>query len=469
MNKYKQLFINTVTFAMGSFGSKLITFLLLSLYTRVLTTAENGTVENLVQAANVLIPIATLSMADGVIRFGLDKQYSKADVFSVGFTTALMGLGGVLVLFPLIGFVDFLSSYAVLLYVYVFVACIKLVCAQFVRARGLVRLFAIDGFLDTLVMVLLNILFLVVLKWGVTGYILSILLADLFSIGFLFVVADLKRYLRFKDIPKGLRKAMLTYSIPLIPTTIMWWVTSVSNRFIITQMMGEGYNGLYSIANKIPTLVTIISGFFAQAWQMSAITESESRSRAQFFTTVFRTFQSVVFLAAGGILLFIRPVTAFMYDKAYLDTYRITPFMVLGVVFSCFVTFLGSVYVAEKRSKRSLATTSVGAIANIVLNIVLIPQWGLQGAAFATFISYASVFLIRAVDTKRFIGMKLGWQRLMGNVLMLSTMGAYVYAWPRFTTPILILLFGLLCWLNIVPVLRAAVALLRSRRAKARA
>lgn len=469
MNKYSRLFSNTLTFALGSFGSKLIVFLLMALYTRVLPTPELGAVDLIVQAANVLIPLASLSISEGVVRFGLEKDYNKSDVFSVGIITTILGLCCLLILFPLVFLIDILSPYALLLYIYVAVASIKLVTAQFVRAKGWVRLYAIDGFLDTLVMVLLNVLFLVVLKLGIVGYMLSIVLADFLSILFLFWMGNLRKYIKFSGIDPKIRSIMIRYSIPMIPTTIMWWITSVSDRFIVTYMMGEGANGIYSVANKLPTIITIISGIFSQAWQISAVSENNSKSRARFYEVVFNTYQSIVYVSAAGILLLIKPVTQVYYGFAYLESYKCTPFLVLSVVFCCFVTFLGSVYVATKRTKRSLVTTTVGAVMNIVLNILLIPVWGLNGAAFSTFVSYLVVFIIRAIDTKLLVGMRMNWTKVILNFLLLFTMGGFIFIEPPFMLLYLAFIFCVITAINFKTGLKAVSSLLQKRRERQQA
>ena len=74
-NSYKKLFSNTIIFAIGSFSSKILVFLLLPIYTTVLSKSEYGTVDLIVQIANFMLPIATLSIAESIIRFGLDKKY----------------------------------------------------------------------------------------------------------------------------------------------------------------------------------------------------------------------------------------------------------------------------------------------------------------------------------------------------------------------------------------------------------
>lgn len=176
-------------------------------------------------------------------------------------------------------------------------------------------------------------------------------------------------------------KDMLRYSIPMIPNTVFWWVTTVSSRYIITAIMGEGANGLYAAAYKWPSAIILISTIFMNAWQMSAI--SEEKGRAQFFTHVFHGLSSLVFIVGSFLILFSKVITRIMVADSYYESWQYIPLLSVATVYSCMVTFLGTVYVVNKKSTLSLATTAAGAIVNVVLSFFLISYFGINGAAFA--------------------------------------------------------------------------------------
>ena len=98
---------------------------------------------------------------------------------------------------------------------------------------------------------------------------------------------------------KGIRREtvreMIIYSLPLIPATIMWSITNVSDRFFVTYYMGEAQNGIYSVAYKLPTIISVISAIFTQAWQLSAIGERESDDREQFYSNIFKATRPLSF------------------------------------------------------------------------------------------------------------------------------------------------------------------------------
>ncbi len=418
MNKYKKLISNTIIFGIGTFGSKFLVFLLMPLYTSVLKKSEYGVVDLIIQTSNLLIPIVSLGIANAVIRFGLDKSVKKSDVFSIGLVTILGGFAVFLILIPILNRISYISGNTALIYLFVLMSCLRTLCSQFVRAKEYVKLYALDGVLSTITIILFNVLFLVVIKLGVTGYILAIVASDFLSTVFLFFAANLKRYVKLKSINKDLAKSMIKYSVPLIPATIFWWITNVSNRFIVAYVLGSEANGLFAVSYKIPTLVVLVSNIFMDAWQMSAVSEEDQASRSRFFTKVFNSYQSILFMCASGIILFSKLVTKILVTDAYYLSWKYIPFLSMATTFSCLVTFLGSVYMVEKKSMLTLSTTVVGAVVNVALTFILIHKFGVNGAAFATFISYLTVFLLRAVNIRNFITIKWNAPKFILNIFI---------------------------------------------------
>ena len=113
-NKYTRLLGNTMIFAIGTFSSKVLVFLMMRYYTAVLSTADFGISDLITQTANVLIPIATVSIASGIIRFGLIKANDKREIFSIGIVTVLCGYLLVLLFAPLLHSIDKYAPYTVL-------------------------------------------------------------------------------------------------------------------------------------------------------------------------------------------------------------------------------------------------------------------------------------------------------------------------------------------------------------------
>ncbi|WP_197068277.1 polysaccharide biosynthesis C-terminal domain-containing protein [Candidatus Soleaferrea massiliensis] len=403
MNRYQSLIKNIFVFGIGTFSSKLLVFLLMPFYTRILTTADYGTVDLIVNTATLLYPVISVSIADGVIRYALEKSVDKKDVFSTGITTVLAGFLIFLLFIPVFMQIKIISQYTALIYLYVLMASLNSVCMQFTRSIGKVKLYAYSGFQSTAVLVILNVVFLAVFQWGIVGYVLSTIISDFVNTVFLFIAAKLGRYLKFRKINPKVRKAMIAFSVPLIPNSLFWWVTDVSDRYVVTFLCGLGANGLYSTAHKIPSMIAVLSTIFMQAWQISAITEYSKQDKSRFYTKVFYYYQSIIFVASSAIIMCIKLITTILVSDAYYDSWQYVPLLILAVAFQCFANFWGSIFMAAKKSRTTMVTTLIGAGMNIGLNFALVPFFGPNGAAFATFFSFVVVFFIRVIVSRKFI------------------------------------------------------------------
>lgn len=400
MNRYKSLAKNTAIFAVGTFGSKILSFIMVFFYSRAMQTAEFGTLDIIINSGSLMLPICMLGIQNAIIRFGLDNEYKKDEVFSVGIVSVGLGLALLILISPLVIKLAELRQYIFYLYAYVLMSSLRHICSYFVRAIGRPKLYAADGIFSTFMTCALTIIFLIPLKMGIRGYLLAIILADFSSVIFLSLKARLYKYVSFKGFNIPLTKKMLAFSLPLIPTSLLWWVVNVSDRYFVQYMVSASANGLYSVAYKVPTILTLISVIFLDAWQISAVEENSSATRNRFYSNIFTSFQGAIFILSSGLILFAKFITYILLDSSYYPSWKFIPFLLLATVYSCFVQFLGNIYLAEKRSVATLLTTLLGAVLNLILNFLFIPVWGPNGAAIATCISYFAVYAVRAIDIK---------------------------------------------------------------------
>ena len=420
-HKYKTLLSNTFLISLGTFGSKLLTFVMVRFYTGVLTPADYGTADLIMQTANLLLPLVSLGITNGVFRFALDRKEQRRSIFTIGFYTILVGSLILLAALPLLSNSESLREYTLLIGVYTLASCLHSLCAQYIRAEGKTALFAVQGIINTALVIGFNITFLLVFRMGVFGYVMSVVAAD--GICTLFLVLREKLWKLWLPKPEGqLWNAMLRYSIPLIPATIFWWITSVSDRYMVAYFLGTDANGLYAVACKIPTVLTLLSTIFMEAWQFSAIQEAtgDREVHIRFYTQVWSAFLAVMVMAGSVIIVLCRLEIRMLSTQQYYEAWKYIPTLSMAMVFSAFSSFMGSVYVVTEKSRLSLWTALWSALANIFLNFLLIPRIGIQGAAIATLASYVLCFAIRAVTSRRLIPFTLFTPRLIGSGLLLA-------------------------------------------------
>lgn len=452
--------MNTAVFAIGSFGSKILLLLLNKLYTHNLAGADYGTKALLENTANFIIPIVTLSIAEAVIRYGLDREFDKTEIFTSACLTEIVGMLGLVLISPLLTLLPYADGYVLYLIIYIAASSFRQLSSQFVRARGMVRLFALDGIIATLTLFCFNVLFVSVMDMGIMGFMLSVILSDFLSGVFLWVTAKLWQFFNLRMYNGEITKLMLRFSIPMIPTAVLWIVTGFSDRLFVRYMdgmavsadVGETAAGIYEASSKVPNLISMVSTIFFQAWNMSAITENNSKDRGSFYYRIFSAYQSLMFLAAAFMIALVKPLSAILIDYSvypeYMAAYKYTPVLIIAVLMMSFNQFLSSIYTATQKTTHSFWSSLAAAVTNLILNTVLIYYFGVHGAVAATFVSYLVCYIIRIVDTRRLIPFKVHHMRFVLNLVILFAMSFAAILEPSFLIPFQLVLLVFMCVFN---------------------
>ena len=368
MNPYKNLISNTFLFGISTFGARFLTFLLTPFYTRVLSSSEYGITDLLIQTGNLIIPIASVGIANGVIRYGLERSTNKNSVFTIGLLTTIAGFILLLLVSPVLDKLPFLSGYVWLILLSVLAANLHSVCTQFARAMGHIRLFALDGVLRTVLTILFNILLLAVFPMGVNGYVLANVLADGITSAFVFGRAKQWRYFHPDSFSHQETCRMLRYSAPLVPSTLCSWIINISDRYLIALLIGNAATGIYAVANKVPNILLTVANTFTSAWQISALAEQPKAEKERFFSNVYAVYLAIAFVTASGVILTAQLSTCLLAAPEYYEAWRYVPVLTLATTFACLGSFLSSIYMVEQRSTATLATTMIGAVCNLAGN-----------------------------------------------------------------------------------------------------
>lgn len=393
-----------LSLTIGSFGSKLLTFFFVPFYTAVLSTEEYGTADLITTTVSLLFPFFSFIMCEALLRFAQEKNENKEQIYSVGMVTWIFGFCVMLLLSPLLLFVPTLKPFYWLVILYYFTFSFNSNIGYYVRGIGKVSVYSISGIINTFVTILLNLLFLLVLKTGVVGYLLSFIIANFVATVFMIVAAKTYKYrIHVKSLDKSLLRRMLSYSVPLIPNSASWWISNSSDKYILTFFSGVAVNGIYSIAYKIPTIITMVTNIFTTAWRLSAVEKFGTEESKEFYSNVFNLYVTLTVSLASWLMLINKPLSHFLYSKEFYQAWQFVPVLLIASVVHSYSDFFGTIYTSVYKTKMIFYSTLVGAGANVVLNFLLIPKFSALGAAIATMLSYFVVFVIRFIDSRKIL------------------------------------------------------------------
>ena len=422
--KNKYLFKNTAIFAVGNFASKFISLFLVPLYTNCMVAAEYGTADILYTVCNFLIPLFTLNITEAVLRFSLDKDSDRKKIIRIATTmlVPLMAVGAITI--PVLSLMDGYSGFAVYFYFYMVTAAASQIFLVALKGQEKLKKYTLGNMLHTVLIALFNIVLLLGFNMGVAGYFLAYIAANIITAIYGAVNCNVLKCIRESSFDKKLFKQMTKYSVILIPTTFMWWIMNFLDRVMITGMMNVSESGIYAVSYKIPTILSSVSSIFMQAWLFSAIKNDKEEDNEKYTNNIFRMMCFILVATSLPLLILIKWIFSFYVAPEYFVAWEYVPSLMIGHVFLTLSTFISTSYNVNKDSKGHLKSATVGAVMNLVLNALLIPAIGVQGAAIATTISYISVFIFRMFDTRKYLKMHFTPRMFISTLLVVIVSAA---------------------------------------------
>lgn len=422
--KYKRLVRDTGIFALGSAGTKLVLFFLVPLYTHFMSDAEYGIADLVVTVSQLIIPFASLSIFDGVLRFGLAKGFRTCDTLLSGLIVSSIGSVAVLLLTPALVLYPAISEWRWLLSAYVVASLFNNLFMNYLKVKDRNRTYAVLSILQTLALATLNIVLLGFYHWGIAGYLLSLVASCGANSLFALVLSGALTDLKTATIRKGMTKQILAYSSPLVLNSISWWVIQSSDKIMIDAMVGAAALGIFTVASKIPAMINVIISIFSQAWGLSSIREYESDNDTRFYSNVLNIYQAIAFGAAIVLTAIVKPFMAIYVGEAFAASWQFVPLLLASSAFSAIASYYGSLYLALRKSLNNMWTTIAAALVNLITNYFGIMLFGIWGAAIGTMVSFALLFIIRLIDVGRYLKIELNKSILAANILiMLAEVG----------------------------------------------
>lgn len=414
MNRYKYLFKNIGLLTLSNFTTKFLSFFLVPLYTNLLTTTQYGTYDLFNTTIGVLLPILTLNIQEGVMRFALDKNFNRKAIVTVSVKYLLIAnlliiLG--LFLNSFFNISPVINEYGIFLFLMFFVQSLSGVLTCYIRGIDRIADLSVSSIFSSLITIILNILFLLAFRWGLSGYFLANIIGPLVQCFYLVIRADIIQNIKFRDNYEEENDKMLRYSKPLIANSIAWWVNNASDRYVVIFFCGLAQNGIYSVASKIPSILNIFQSIFNQAWTLSAVQDFDREDKNGFFTNSYNIYNFGMVMIASGLIFVDKILAKFLYAKEFYIAWEYVPFLLISIVFGALSGYIGGIFSAVRNSKIFAVSTIIGAAINIAMNIALVPFIGAMGAAIATAVSYFVVWAVRMKHVKKYIRLRIKLKR----------------------------------------------------------
>jgi len=421
MSREGKLAKNTFVIAIGTFLPKFASLITLPILTGCLTKAEMGTYDLLTVLVSFLLPAATLQIQTAAFRFLIDVRHDRDKIKTI--VTNI-----VCFIVP----TSFLALIILYIALYKQTAAIRVfICLYFLTdivvntarqvCRGINRTidYSISSILSAFGKLIFAVIFVYWLRAGLLGTVISLFAASLFSLFYLLFRTKLLQYIDLRYFNLPILKKMLKYSWPMVPNSMSMWVMRVSDRFVISIVLGVSVNAVYAVANKIPSILNLAQNTFTLAWQENASIVSKDKDASEYYSSMFQTMFN---LMAGffGVLIAIAPLLFRILVRGdYSEAYNQIPILFMSVFFYSMATFLGGIYVAYMKSTSVGITTMVAAAINLIIDIATIHWIGLYAASGSTLISYIFLFIYRIIDVQKIVRIRIHTDQILWIIFVM--------------------------------------------------
>lgn len=423
MSRQGKLAKNTLILSIGTFLPKLASFITLPILTGYLTKEEYGTYDLITVLVSLLLPSATMQIQSAAFRFLIDCRDNEDKVKRIVSNITAFIIPTSLITLIILFFCIPSQSVTVRMFICLYFLADILVNGARQVCRGLERNldYSVSAIISAIGKMVFAVICVYILRTGLLGTVISLFMASFSSLIYLLIKAKLYRYIDIRLLNKGLLKEMIRYSWPMVPNSMSGWVMRVSDRVVVTAFMGLGANAVYSVANKIPSILNLAQNTFTMAWHENASVVSKDRDAGEYYSQMFRTMFN---LMAGffGILIAATPVLFKLLIRGeYDEAYNQMPIIFVGMFFFSMAAFLGGIYVAYKKTKSVGITTMLAAACNLLIDIGTIKWLGLYAASGSTLISCLFLFIYRIINVQKIIRVRYDiWHIVLVVILMIG-------------------------------------------------
>lgn len=408
MSREGKLAKSTAIYFIGSFGSKILSFLLIPIYANYLTEEAYGSYDLINTIIQIAYPAITLMLDNAlyVYLIGTDDSQRKKDIIAFAVRTLIFnGIIAIILCVVVNSFYHF--KYIEWIISWLFTYSIYTMWIQLCRGMHQQKLYSFTGVVVTAITLVGNIIGLLVLKQDYRFLMISNCVAYIVSL----IIVESKIHV-IKDLRNGhptkeLKRELLKYAVPLLPNQLSWWILNVSDRLMLVFFLGTGANGLYAMASKIPAILNVVHSIFASAWSDDILSASSMKETEQYAGRIYNMYIKVmigiaIVLISGNRLLF-----RFVVGGNFIEAYRYTYFLYIGFIFGSIGSLLGAFYGYYKKSLNVSLSTILAALVNFLINLLFMKRYGIQVASISTCIGSIVIWIVRLIGLKGLVDIKI--------------------------------------------------------------
>lgn len=436
MNKLKLFIENFLVYGLGGIISKIIPLIMVPIVTRLMPSTEYFGISDL---SNTVVSfasaLAVMGMYDAMYRMFFEKEDDeyKKDICSTAlvftFFTSIVVFLALLVFRKQVAYYFFSDrKYAYVVYISAIatlVGATNSIISAPTRMQNQRKIFLITNTISPIISYGISIPMLL------NGYYtIALPLAAAISGVTMEVIFGIlnRKWFNFKRFDVKLLKQLLIIAVPLLPNFLIYWIFNSCDKVMITNMIGIGAAGIYSVGSKLGNCSQLIYTAFAGGWQYFAFSTMKEDNQVKSNSLIFEYLGIISFIATAFICAWSYPIFKILFTDQYLSGYIVAPYLFFAPLLQMLFQVACNQFIVVKKTWPNIFILSTGAIVNVVINYFLIPILGIEGASLATLLGYVVSNIICVAVLYKMKLMVLEIRFFIAAVVM----GIYFVMWRMF-------------------------------------
>jgi O-antigen/teichoic acid export membrane protein len=420
----KSLISSSILYTLGRVIPQVVSFILLPVYTFYISTEDFGIINSMQVLSAIIVLFFTCALDRGVLRMYYDFDSALSQKVYLGtisisifiistlfLTTFFLFSEKVNLIYSSVDFYPFYSLTLLTCYLEIF----SLIPLIYLQIKDEPVIYISLNFLKFIVGVLLTLYYIIELNAGALGIIKAIFISNL-------IVTPIYLYYAFRSFSFKFDLKMLTntfkFTLPILPTLLSAWVLNLSDRIFIDKYFNMSDVGIYSLGSKISGSVLILFGAFTLAYSPYFYEKAKSKDNFKDLFT-FNKQICLVFLFISFSLFFLsEEVINFFFNVNYYESIYVIKILTMHTILSVFLGILNLMYYQSKATLPLLYIFITGAVLNVFLNFILIPNFSFIGASYATVLSFLVMFLIQLRFAKDYYYIPFDWKSILSIIIV---------------------------------------------------
>lgn len=407
----KKLFNTTIVYFIANFSTKILSFLLLPLYTNKLSPSDYGKVDIVFTLAQFLIPVLTLNLTAAAFRFLIDakEKEEQTKIISTSFYSIIFN---VILSLSVIIIVYFINKDQILLLgaLYIITSALSAYFLQICRGIGKNKVYAFMGVVNAFLHIILNIVFVIGFIEKSFALLVSPIIASIVTSIIILLFCGIYKHLRIRAFNKKCFYALFKFAAPMIPEQLIWWFLTGFSKLYLSQIHGDATLGIYTVSAKFSDFIISLYSIFHLAWIEMAYSIYGDDNRDKVYSIAYNRIAKTMLSIVLILIPFTRIIVFRFLDESYHVGIPYMPILYIMSFINILSTYYGTGFQSSKRTNGVFVSSLLGAATNVVLSLILVPKFKVWGTISALFAANIVLLISKKLISKRFFNIKVDYR-----------------------------------------------------------